>query len=219
MKKKLLILILVVCCFALILCACKDNINNNIENDNTTQDDTNNNTEDESTTQENNNQLIVNESIVIKMFMENAQLDAYGDYRFREYTTQNNLSYQYNFVYSPSRHLYNCSLLVTNYSNVILYDYAAITFYWGGFKNGFFYAYHELDSIAKIEFEYTNIKFTDNSLGDVYSYKLVSNTYANLNDPNEIKEYASRSFDCLQQALYYLKSIFFKFHISTNLWQ
>lgn len=161
---------------------------------------------------------IVNENVIIDMFTKNAQYDSYGEYRFREYKTLNNVSFLYSFVYSRSYQKYNCSILVTSYAGINLYDYASITFSWGNFKNGLYYAYHELDSIARIEFEYSNISFTNNGLGNKYSYKVTSNSFTNLQDKNDIDEYASESYDCLKQVVIYLKSIFAKYNVSTNLW-
>lgn len=162
---------------------------------------------------------ISNENIVVGMFLEDAQYDNDGNYRFREYNNLGIVSSSYCFTYSPSLKLYNCSVLVTSYTNPNLYDYAAVTFSWGKFKNGLFYAYHELDSIAKIEFEYYNLSFnTHNTLGTTYSYKVTSNSFVNLNNKADIDEYAATAYSCLQQATSYINSVFSKHKLSINLY-
>ena len=162
---------------------------------------------------------ISGEDIVIQMFLDYAKRDSDGAYRFREYNTLNNVTFSYCFVYSPSYRLYNCSLLVTSYTGVTLYDYASVTFSWNQYRSGLFSAYHELDSVSRIEFEYYDLSFdANNALGSAYSYKVVSNTFSNLSDRADIDGYAARSYECLQQAIYYMNSVFFEHNITVNLY-
>lgn len=199
MKRKCLILLQVVCIFLIFALSACNKINNR---------------DDENVAHKG----IVNENTVIDMFTQYAQRDTDGSYRFRDYRNLSNISYLYNFVYSPSYKMYNCNILVTSYTGVKLYDYAAITFSWGKLKQGLFYAYHELDSIAKIEFEFSNIKFDDNRLGNGYTYNVTSNSFVNLTSKNDIDEYATRAYDCLEQTVIFLNSVFFSHNISTDLW-
>lgn len=201
MKRKWFILIFVLCFSLCALCACRKDIDNDEESDST------------------NNQTVAKESVVIKMFTDNAKRDTDGTYRFRKYESVGNVSFSYSFSYAPSKKMYNCNILVTTNSGIgaKLYDYAAITFSWGRFKSGLFYAYHELDSIARIEFEYKKLDFKNNSLGNSYSYNVLSNSFANMDNASK-KEYASRAFECLQQSFSYLKTTLANNGISTKLW-
>ncbi len=167
----------------------------------------------------NENNIVSNENLVIGLFLEYAQYDYDGNYRFRKYDKLNNVSFSYCFTYNTSSKLYNSSILVTSYTNPNLYDYAAVTFSWGNFKNGLFYAYHELDSFAKIEFEYKDLSFTSyNTLGATYSYKVTSNSFVNLNTKTDIDEYAATAYSSLQQAISYLNSVFSNHNLSIKLY-
>ncbi len=191
------------------------NTNNNVNDSNT-----NNNTNDSSANNNtNDNNSVSNENIVLGMFLKYAQYDNDGNYRFRKYENLSNVSFSYCFTYSPSYKLYNASVLVTTNTNLKLYDYAAITFSWGNFKNGLFYGYHELDSIAKIEFEYKDLLFnSNNTLGETYSYKVTSNSFVNLNNKADIDEYAAMTYSCVQQAISYLNSVFFNHNLLIKLY-
>lgn len=159
-----------------------------------------------------------NESLVIDMFTQNGSYED-GNYYFRKRNTVGGVNFSYSFSYSPSYKMYNCNLLVTTYANVVLYDYASATFSWHGFKKGLFSAYHELDGIAEISFEYDNIKFIDyHGLGEDYNFSVISNTYKNLNNNDDIEKYASDCYDCLQQAVSYAQSILSEYNLPNNLW-
>ena len=160
---------------------------------------------------------IEEESRIQKVFIENAYYDTDGNYRFREYNVLGNITYSYCFTYSPEQKLYNANLLVTTNSNINLYDYAAITFSWGQFQKALFYAYHELDSIARIEFEY-NILSYDYNIGEDYNYRVKSNTFVNLTEKDDIDNYASQSYDCLKRIVPFIKKILSKYNTNTNLW-
>lgn len=158
------------------------------------------------------------ENLVIDMFVQNAELKD-GNYYFRKINEVGGVRFSYSFSYNPSNKIYNCNLLVTTYANVILYDYASATFYWHKFKSGLFYAYHELDSIAKIEFEYDNIEFIDyHGLGESYNYSVISNTYKNLDSNDDIEKYASECYNCLQQAVSYARTILSEYDVPNELW-
>lgn len=201
------ILSFVMCLWLLVGCAGTKNPNDNTNgNDNFTN------------ANENENDNFTNENVVIGAFLDYAKFDSDGIYRFREYNDLYNVSFSYCFAYDPSLKLYNGNILVTSYTYPKMYDYAAVTFSWGNFTNGLFYAYHELDSIAKIEFEYKNLSFNNHkTLGSTYSYKVKSNSFNNLNNKADIDEYAATSYDALQQAISYMNSVFFDLNISINL--
>lgn len=162
------------------------------------------------------NSNIATKEQVVDVFMENGEYES-GNYYIRKYNDLDYISFSYSFSYSPSYNLFHCSLLVTTYGNINSYKYASATFSWGDFKNALFSAYNELDSIAKIEFEYDNIEFVD-GLGESYNYSVISNTYNNLNENDDIEKYASDCYDCLQQVISFARTTLSNHNLSYNLW-
>lgn len=147
------------------------------------------------------------EEQVITMFLNNTQRDSDGSYRFLKRSSSGNVSFIYHFTYSPSNKLFTAGVLIASYASVTLFDNAAVTFSWGKFKSGLFTAYHELDSVARIEFEYSKMTFTINNLGTRYSYTVRSNSFSNLTEKSEIDNYAATGYEVLQQAISYMNSV------------
>lgn len=144
---------------------------------------------------------------VINVFQRYASVDSDGNYRFSKYDDLGNVSFVYGFYYNSKVNSYYCGLLVTTYGGVKLYDHATVTFSWGNFDKGYFYAYHELDSVAIIEFEFSKIKYNKLSTSQKsYSYKVTKNTFSNLTAKEDIKEYADELYDCLAQAVSFART-------------
>ena len=162
---------------------------------------------------------ISSEQNVVNIFIENATFENDGYYRFRDYLETNNVVTSYCFSYDPINNMYNCNILTTTYGVVNLYDYASVSFSWGDFKNGVFYAYHELNNFAIIEFKFVDIEFLNNSeLGDSFDYNVLNNTFVNLVEEQEIKEYVDKSYLCLKQAISHAKYFLSKNGLLTDLW-
>ena len=147
------------------------------------------------------------EEKVIAMFLNNTQRDSDGRYRFLKRSSTGNVSFIYGFTYSPSNRLFTASIFITSYASVTLFDNAAVTFTWGQFKKGLFTAYHELDSIARIDFDYSITTFSNKNIGTQYSYTVRNNTFVNLTQKSEIDNYAAMGYEALQQAISYMNSV------------
>ncbi len=64
-----------------------------------------------------NNVEVTDENTVIDIFLEYAQCDYDGEYRFRKYHEFNDAAFSYCFGYSPSCKTYSCSVLVISYTD------------------------------------------------------------------------------------------------------
>lgn len=158
------------------------------------------------------------EEQIIKMFENFASYEE-GVYRFRKWNSVGDCNFSYSFSCKPEIKMYHCSVLVTTNGNYDMYDYGSVTFSWGDMKNALFCGYHELENIAIIEQEFANIKFNSNiSLGNNYSYKVTKNTFVNLNKKEDIDEYASYIFDCIEGAIGYAQSILYEYTNGITLW-
>ncbi len=157
------------------------------------------------------------EEKVIAMFLQSTQRDADGSYRFIKRTSSGNVTFLYNFTYSPSSNLFTTGVLVATYGSFTMYDNAAATFSWGQFKKGLFSSYHELDSIARIEFEYSGLTFANNNIGTRYSYTVRSNSFSNLTEKSDIDDYAATGYEALQQAISYMNSVLYSHNLSVTL--
>lgn len=157
------------------------------------------------------------ESRVVEMFENNAVKNDDGCFSFRKYNNLNNANFTYEFIYDPNTKQFCCNVLVVQSTN--LYEYASAIFVWGKFKEASFYGYHKLGNVAKIEFKFSNLEFKKQSiLGDCFTYDVISNTFLNLKNKNDIDEYATTNFNTLQQAVSYAKSVLVDYNISTELW-
>lgn len=152
------------------------------------------------------------------IFIQYAQRDSDGTYFFDEYSDLSSVSFHYRFAYSPKYDLFNVNLLVTTYTSTKLYDYASITFSWGEFKKGLFSAYHELDSIARIEFEFNVLSYTNYNLDDLYTYVIKQNSFVNLTEKEDIDNYASDSYECLKQLVPYIRKVLNEYNIDEHIW-
>lgn len=161
---------------------------------------------------------IAKEKEVTKLFLNKGYYNSDGNYTFNYYNSLDTVSFSYGFTYYPQFDLFNCDILVTTYSDIKMYDYASATFKWNDFENARFYAYHELDNVARIEFSYYNLDFSKKTLGDQYSYTVESNTYVNLTEKEEIDNRAATSYDCLKQAVSYMQQVLKQNGLNPNLW-
>ena len=161
----------------------------------------------------------VNEELqIINMFVNFASYSE-GSYTFKKYYSSGNCNFLYSFTYSPTRKMYHCSVLVTTNNYYNMYDYGSITFSWGDFKNALFYGYHELENTAIIELSFSNINLNSNiSLDNKYSYQITKNTIVNLNKQEDIDEYASVIFECMNRSVGYAQSVIYSYTDSITLW-
>lgn len=166
---------------------------------------------------EETNVTISDEEKVRTLFLTYAQHDDDGTYRFRKVNYVDNTSFAYNFAYSPAINSYSAYLFITSSSTLTMHDYSAVAFTWGQFEKGLFYAYHELAPVAKVEFEYSNLSFINNSIGASYSYIVRSNSFVNLTEKSEIDAYAARGFEVLQQAINFINLVFSSHNLSVAL--
>lgn len=164
---------------------------------------------------------IVNESVIKSLFLSSAKINKDGEYFFEEETKHGTTTYCYTFSYSPSKGIYYLEFAESFYAtnlNMIMFDYASISFKWGKIKNARFYASHRLGDVAIISFNYYNIIFNDYNVNDSYTYKVSKNTFAYLTNKNDIDEYASNSFFCIRQLFPYMQRVLKQYNIKTNLW-
>ena len=155
---------------------------------------------------------------VINMF---ETFGSYSDdvYRFRKYDTVGNCNFLYTFSYSPAKKLYYCAVLTTTNGYYNMYDYGAITFSWDDIKNALFCGYHELEKIAIIEISFSNVKLNSNiSLDNSYSYQVTKNTFVNLTKKEDIDDYASNIFECMNRSIGYAQSILYTYTDNITLW-
>ena len=138
-----------------------------------------------------------------------------GCYWFRDSNYIDSLYITYSFVYSPSFNMYNASVLITSNLNVRTFTYASITFSWGGFEHASYYAYRELDGIAKIEFSYDVLTFDKemDTIGNDYTYKIRSNTFKYLTEKKDIDDYASYCYEPLKQVITYIHYVLYRYEL------
>ena len=203
MKKFFALILSILLCFVLVGCG------ENKADDGLTDTDTSSNEETENQKSD--------EEKVIAMFLNNTQRDIDGSYRFLKRSSTGNVSFIYSFSYSPSNRLFNAGVLVASYTSVTLFDNAAVTFSWGQFKKGLFTSYHELDSIARIDFDYNILTFSNNNIGAQYSYTVRYNSFVNLTQKSEIDNYAATGYEVLQQAISYMNSVLYTHNLSVAL--
>lgn len=157
-------------------------------------------------------------SDVEEMFVTYATLKN-GTYVFDKFDSVGNVGFSYSFSYDIQSKRITCCAMAITYGSIDLIDFASVSFTWGNFKRGYFYADHELRNIAVVSFEYKNIVFNDNgSLGNSYDYVVTKNTFVNLTEKDDIDGYSANSYLCLCEAVRYCRTVLISYGLSANLW-
>ena len=216
--KKIVCLLIVISTLLFIFSSCKPSPDHNLPKSPSIEDNSSSNSTENQTFGNNLQNGVANQNStlnkVIEMFIRYGSYDAkYNLYYFSKVDNYTgNVMINYQFIYHPSDSLFTASSSAHTYTSYEMIDYGSATFSWQDVKNAYCSGYHQFDTIANIDFSFSNIQLgTDLRLTDNFNYQVQENTFVNLKNHNEIKEYASTCFECVQFGLGYAQTVLFQY--------